>query len=246
MAVAGVARRDPETPRKREKRTRGGSPGGGVRRRPCYLYADVKQPPGPPPWRALVSTSVPFVCTSDDVSSQAPPRVVVGPRRSAAASAKPPLPTPTSTYLGLRRERARGRGEGGRRSRSRGGACAKSPGSFICICHCRPRWNGGRMPLSFSEEDSPPSGRLLLSFRVFLRVSLCSPPPPNPVLLHRRRRRRRRRHGIAENSRVPIDIRYQSYRTPTNSIFPATRVQVFLISSRTARRTVRFAVTMLL
>lgn len=32
------------------------------------------------------------------------------------------------------------------------------------------------MPLSFSEEDCPPSRRLLLSFRVFLRVSLSRPP----------------------------------------------------------------------
>lgn len=31
----------------------------------------------PPPWCALVSTSVLFVCMSDDVSRQAPPKVVV-------------------------------------------------------------------------------------------------------------------------------------------------------------------------
>jgi len=48
MAVA-VVRRDQRNPRvfprgrERNGRDRGGSPGGGVR--PCYLYADVKQPP---------------------------------------------------------------------------------------------------------------------------------------------------------------------------------------------------------
>lgn len=38
-----------------------------------YLYADVSHLA----FRALVSTSVPFVCTSDDVSYEAPPKVVV-------------------------------------------------------------------------------------------------------------------------------------------------------------------------
>lgn len=96
-----------------------------------------------------------------------------------------------------------------------------------------PRWNGGRMPLSFSEEDSPSSGRLLLSFRVFLRVSHRSLQPP--VLLYRRRR-----HGIAENSRVPIDIRYQSYRTPTNSILPQLSFFLSVVELQEPSR--RFAV----
>lgn len=38
-----------------------------------YLYADVSHLA----FRALVSTSVPFVCTSDDVSYEAPPKMVV-------------------------------------------------------------------------------------------------------------------------------------------------------------------------
>lgn len=66
---------------------RGGSPSGGVQRRRCYLYADVK-PPGPP--RALVSTSVPSVCTFDDVGREAPPKVVVS-----------PLPAKVPSYIGL-------------------------------------------------------------------------------------------------------------------------------------------------
>lgn len=82
------------------------------------MYADVKQPPGPPPWRALVSTFVPFVCMSDDVNRQAPPKVVVGP-----LVAKPPI-LPISISSANERE-----------VEERvvvivvvaGGACAKSP-----------------------------------------------------------------------------------------------------------------------
>jgi len=150
---------------------------------------------------------------SVDVSRQAPPKVVMGPLRCHFRR--------QATYLARPRRRARGRREGGRRtrSRSRGGACAESPGSFICICHCRLRWSRGRMPL-FSEEDSPtlprpPSCRLLLSFRVFLRVSLLLSPASlslarRPRCCHRRRRHRRRRHRIAKNSRIPIGSRHAS------------------------------------
>lgn len=91
-------------------------------------------------WRALVSTSVSFVSTSDDVSHQAPPKIGGGLFAAAASlslsislCAKPPtytiylyLPTQLSTYLGLHRESARGRGEGGRRSRGVAGALARN------------------------------------------------------------------------------------------------------------------------
>lgn len=77
---------------------RGGSPAGsapGVAQVHGYLYADVSHLA----FRALVSTSVPFVCTSDDVSYEAPPKVVVDVSG---------YPLPTSASAGVAERKGRG------------------------------------------------------------------------------------------------------------------------------------------
>lgn len=87
---------------RRRPRYRGGSPTGsapGVAQVHGYLYADVSHLA----FRALVSTSVPFVCTSDDVSYEAPPKVVVD-------VSGYPLPTSASARVAERKRRGGGRG----------------------------------------------------------------------------------------------------------------------------------------
>jgi len=179
------------------------------------LYADVKQPPGPPPWRALVSTSVPFVCTSDDVSSQAPPRVVVGPsfcRCLRKATYYLHLYLPTSVSAASERE-----------IEERvvvvvvvAGALARNR-RIVYLYLSLPTGVEWREDASLVLGGGLPSLPSSLAFfsRLSPRIPLSS-----PVLLHHHRR-----HGIAENSRVPIDTRYQTCQLFD---FTATHVRVLL------------------
>lgn len=74
------------------------------------------------------------------------------------------------------------------------------------------------MPLSFSEEDCPPSRRLLLSFRVFLRVSLSRPLCSSTIAAAMASRRIR----VYRLTRVIELIERQLFD------FTATHVRVFL------------------
>lgn len=184
------------------------------------MYADVKQPPGPPPWRALVSTSVPFVCTSDDVSSQAPPRVVVGPsfRCCLREATYLHLHLPTSVSAASERE-----------IEERvvvvvavAGALARNR-RIVYLYLSLPTGVEWREDASLVLGGGLPSLVHPPLVSCFLFASFSVYPSAHPlVLLHRRCR-----HGIAENSRVPIDTRYRTYRTPTNSILPQLAYKFF-------------------
>lgn len=188
------------------------------------MYADVKQPPEPPPWCALVSTSVPFVCTSDDVSSQAPPRVVVGPsfcRCFRKATYYLHLYLPTSVSIASEREIEE------RVVVVVAGALARNRW-IVYLYLSLPTGVEWREDASLVLGGGLPSLPSSLAF--FSRLSPRIPLSP-PVLLHHHRR-----HGIAGNLRVPIDTRYRTYRTPTIR-FCRNSCTSFAFNGRIAGRT---------